>query len=288
MVTKAIKSAQTQVEATNFEIRKNILKYDEVLNQQRLVIYAERRRVLAGEDISEQIQEFIEDTVMGNVEAEFSSSYEEEWNFERLQTAFKEIYPITQDIASLAEESNYSQQYIEDAILQDIRGAYAKREQELGIEAARAVERRIVLSVLDRKWRDHLYEMQYLQEGIGLRAFAQKDPLVEYQREGYELFVAMMESLKEEVVGFLFNVQVTISQIDEDPSIDDDEVIVPGAAPTQLRNVTYSAPSESGGSASKPATKPASAGDEVGRNAPCPCGSGKKYKRCHGDPRNGA
>lgn len=288
MVTKAIKSAQTQVEATNFEIRKNILKYDEVLNQQRLVIYAERRRVLAGEDISEQIQEFIEDTVIGNVEAEFSSSYEEEWNFERLQTAFKEIYPITQDIASLAEESNYSQQYIEDAILQDIRQAYAKREQELGKEAARAVERRIVLSVLDRKWRDHLYEMQYLQEGIGLRAFAQKDPLVEYQREGYELFVAMMESLKEEVVGFLFNVQVTISQIDEDPSIDDDEVIVPGAAPTQLRNVTYSAPSESGGTASKPAAKPASAGDEVGRNAPCPCGSGKKYKRCHGDPRNGA
>jgi preprotein translocase subunit SecA len=198
------------------------------------------------------------------------------------------IYPITQDSASLAEESNYSQQYIEDAILQDIRQAYAKREQELGKEAARAVERRIVLSVLDRKWRDHLYEMQYLQEGIGLRAFAQKDPLVEYQREGYELFVAMMESLKEEVVVFLFNVQVTISQIDEDPSIDDDEVIVPGAAPTQLRNVTYSAPSESGGTASKPAAKPASAGDEVGRNAPCPCGSGKKYKRCHGDPRNGA
>ena len=130
--------------------------------------------------------------------------------------------------------------------------------------------------------------MQYLQEGIGLRAFAQKDPLVEYQREGYELFVAMMESLKEEVVGFLFNVQVTISQVDDDPSIDDDEVIVPGAAPTQLRNVTYSAPSESGGATAQSATKPATAGEDVGRNAPCPCGSGKKYKRCHGDPRNGA
>lgn len=288
MVTKAIKSAQTQVEATNFEIRKNILKYDEVLNQQRLVIYAERRRVLAGEDISEQIQDFIEDTVLGNVEAEFSSSYEEEWNFERLQTAFKEIYPISRDIATLAEESGYSQEYIENAILEDIQGAYEKRETELGFEATRAVERRIVLSVLDRKWRDHLYEMQYLQEGIGLRAFAQKDPLVEYQREGYELFVAMMESLKEEVVGFLFNVQVTISQVDDDPSIDDDEVIVPGAAPTQLRNVTYSAPGETGTATSRPSAGGQSATETTGRNAPCPCGSGKKYKRCHGDARSGA
>ncbi len=288
MVTKAIKSAQTQVEATNFEIRKNILKYDEVLNQQRLVIYAERRRVLAGEDISEQIQEFIEDTVTGNVDAEFASTYEEEWNFERLQTAFKEIYPITLDIASLADEAGYSQQFIEDAILADIQSAYSNRVGQLGEEAAREVERRIVLSVLDRKWRDHLYEMQYLQEGIGLRAFAQKDPLVEYQREGYELFVAMMESLKEEVVGFLFNVQVSISQEDDDDELDEEDIVIAGAAPTQLKNVTYSAPSESG-AASAPATaRPVGSGDEVGRNAPCPCGSGKKYKRCHGDPRNGA
>ncbi len=288
MVTKAIKSAQTQVEATNFEIRKNILKYDEVLNQQRLVIYAERRRVLAGEDISEQIQEFIEDTVTGNVDAEFTSTYEEEWNFERLQTAFKEIYPITVDIAAIAEESGYSQQFIEDAILNDIQSAYSNRVGQLGEEAAREVERRIVLSVLDRKWRDHLYEMQYLQEGIGLRAFAQKDPLVEYQREGYELFVAMMESLKEEVVGFLFNVQVTISQEDDDDEIDEEDIVIAGAAPTQLKNVTYSAPSESGGTSTPATARPAGSGDEVGRNAPCPCGSGKKYKRCHGDPRNGA
>lgn len=288
MVTKAIKSAQTQVEATNFEIRKNILKYDEVLNQQRLVIYAERRRVLAGEDISEQIQEFIEDTVLGYVEAEFSGTYEEEWNFERLQTAFKEIYPITLDIASLAEESNYSQDYIENAILEDIKSAYNARVLELGEEAAREVERRIVLSVLDRKWRDHLYEMQYLQEGIGLRAFAQKDPLVEYQTEGYELFVAMMESLKEEVVGFLFNVQVTVNVDEDEDEIDEEDIVIPGAAPTQLKNVTYSAPSESGSTSSRAGNSPTSTKESVGRNEPCPCGSGKKYKRCHGDPRNGA
>jgi preprotein translocase subunit SecA len=130
--------------------------------------------------------------------------------------------------------------------------------------------------------------MQYLQEGIGLRAFAQKDPLVEYQTEGYELFVAMMESLKEEVVGFLFNVQVTVNVDEDEDEIDEEDIVIPGAAPTQLKNVTYSAPSESGSASSSAGNTPTSTKESVGRNEPCPCGSGKKYKRCHGDPRNGA
>lgn len=274
MVTKSIQSAQTQVEASNFEIRKNVLKYDEVLNRQRLVVYGERKEVLAGKDISDQIQDFFKDTVYGYVEAETADSYDEDWDIDRLTNAFKEIYPIGVDIEAVAEEHDYDSEEIAEIILQDLRDKYATRENDLGSDATRELERKVVLSVLDRKWREHLYEMQYLQEGIGLRAMAQRDPLVEYQREGYDLFVAMMDSLKEEVAGFLFNVKVTISHDDEDEEL---EVEVAGATEPEQRQLSYSAPSETGGVAVEKAT---SGGPS--RNSPCPCGSGKKYKRCHG------
>ena len=278
MVTKSIQSAQTQVEASNFEIRKNVLKYDEVLNRQRLVIYGERKEVLSGKDISEQIQDFFKDTVQGYVEAETADSYDEDWDFERLTNAFKEIYPIGVDIQALAENNGYDSEEVAETILHDLREKYAAREKELGSDATRELERKVVLSVLDRKWREHLYEMQYLQEGIGLRAMAQRDPLVEYQREGYDLFVAMMDSLKEEVSGFLFNVKVTISQDDEDEEL---EVVVAGATEPEKRQLSYSAPSETGG-----VTLDKSASGGPSRNSPCPCGSGKKYKRCHGASGN--
>lgn len=278
MVTKSIQSAQTQVEASNFEIRKNVLKYDEVLNRQRLVIYGERKEVLSGKDISDQIQDFFKDTVQGYVEAETADSYDEDWDFERLTNAFKEIYPIGVDIQALAENNGYDSEEVAETILHDLREKYAAREKELGSDATRELERKVVLSVLDRKWREHLYEMQYLQEGIGLRAMAQRDPLVEYQREGYDLFVAMMDSLKEEVSGFLFNVKVTISQDDEDEEL---EVLVAGATEPETRQLSYSAPSETGG-----VTLDKSASGGPSRNSPCPCGSGKKYKRCHGASGN--
>ena len=278
MVTKSIQSAQTQVEAQNFEIRKNVLKYDEVLNRQRLVVYAERKEVLAGKDISDQIQDFFKDTVYGYVEAETQDSYDEEWDFERLTTAFKEIYPISVDIKKLADQSEYDSEVVAEAILEDLRTKYSEREKTLGEDATRELERKVVLSVLDRKWREHLYEMQYLQEGIGLRAMAQRDPLVEYQREGYDLFVAMMDSLKEEVAGFLFNVKVTISHDEEDEEL---EVVVAGANEPAPLNLSYSAPTESGEVA-----KTASGSAGPSRNSACPCGSGKKYKRCHGAAGN--
>ena len=278
MVTKSIQSAQTQVEAQNFEIRKNVLKYDEVLNRQRLVVYAERKEVLAGKDISDQIQDFFKDTVYGYVEAETQDSYDEEWDFERLTTAFKEIYPISVDIKKLADQSEYDSEVVAEAILEDLRTKYSEREKALGEDATRELERKVVLSVLDRKWREHLYEMQYLQEGIGLRAMAQRDPLVEYQREGYDLFVAMMDSLKEEVAGFLFNVKVTISHDEEDEEL---EVVVAGANEPAPLNLSYSAPTESGEVA-----KTASGSAGPSRNSACPCGSGKKYKRCHGAAGN--
>ena len=286
MVSNAIKSAQTQVEAQNFEVRKNVLKYDDVMNRQREVIYSERREILEGLELADQIQGFIDDTVRGYVIAATSEGFPEEWDLETLWTAFKAIYPVTFTldslVAELGELGALDAEYLIQKFTDDIHDAYGKREAELGSKVMRELERKVLLSVLDRKWREHLYEMDYLQEGIGLRAMAQRDPLVEYQKEGYDLFVAMMDAVKEECVGFLFNVDVKSAQIEsdgEDSSAAAPAVEVKGAAPRIApQQFTYSsAESPSGGGA-------AVAG--VTRNAPCPCGSGKKYKRCHGDPRN--
>ncbi|MEY4322668.1 MAG: hypothetical protein RL410_449 [Actinomycetota bacterium] len=275
MVTKSIKSAQTQVEQNNFEIRKNVLKYDEVLNRQRLVIYAERLEVLDGRDIDEQIDSFMRDTVDGYVEAETSGQYEEDWDFERLSTALREIYPMTINLAKLAQDSGHDAEVLKDEIYADMKRAYSEREKALGAAATRELERKVVLSVLDRKWREHLYEMQYLQEGIGLRALAQRDPLVEYQREGFDLFAAMMDGLKEEVCGFLFNVRVTQAQPEASRPA---EIKVSGADAVQPRKLSYSAPTETG----EVSTVKDDASGGPSRNSACPCGSGKKYKRCHG------
>jgi preprotein translocase subunit SecA len=275
MVTRSIQSAQTQIESNNFEIRKNVLKYDEVLNRQRLVVYKERTEVLEGKDISEQVQTFFEDTINTLVDLEVEASYDDSWDFNRLTTAVREIFPVTVDIEKLAIDTDFDDVEIKSALLADLRTAYARRESDLGADATRELERKVVLSVLDRKWREHLYEMQYLQEGIGLRAMAQKDPLVEYQREGFDMFTSMMETFKEEVAGFLFNVRVTIAapeSEDEQP-----EIQVAGAAAPAQQALKYTAPTESG---TPQVQSVGSAGPS--RNSPCPCGSGKKYKRCHG------
>ena len=274
MVTNAIKSAQTQVESQNFEMRKNVLKYDDVMNRQREVIYRERREVLEGADIKEQVTGFIEDTIRGYVGAATNEGFPEEWDLDQLWTALKATYPISfkvEDIeAEVGGRTGLDTDFLTAKVLDDIFAAYAKREQDLGAEVLRELERKILLSVLDRKWREHLYEMDYLQEGIGLRAMAQRDPLVEYQKEGYELFSAMMDAIKEELVGFLFNVEVKV----ENEHVEA-KGVTPAAPKQELR---YSSPSESGQvSKSSPAVN-----GGVSRNSPCPCGSGKKYKRCHG------
>ncbi|MCE4945758.1 MULTISPECIES: preprotein translocase subunit SecA [Streptomyces] len=238
MVTRAIASAQSQVEQQNFETRKNVLKYDEVLNRQREVIYGERRRVLEGEDLQDQIKHFMEDTIDAYIQAETVEGFAEEWDLDRLWGAFKQLYPVKVTIEELEEEvgdrAGLTSEFIADAIKDDIHEQYAAREEQLGSEIMRELERRVVLSVLDRKWREHLYEMDYLQEGIGLRAMAQKDPLVEYQREGFDMFTAMMEGIKEESVGYLFNLEVQVEQqVEEVPveeSADVAEEAVPAAA----------------------------------------------------------
>jgi preprotein translocase subunit SecA len=270
MVSNAIRSAQTQVEAQNFEIRKNVLKYDDVMNRQRGVIYSERRLVLEGEDISTQVGKFLADTLQAYVAAATAEGYNEDWDLEKLWTALASVYPVSITSADLIKEAGSLEgldaEFLNARILEDASEAYKKRESELSSDIMRELERKVLLSVLDRKWREHLYEMDYLQEGIGLRAMAQRDPLVEYQREGFELFAAMMDAIKEELASLVFNVQVEVEAGKKisAPALDHKT--------SEVSALTYTAADESG-----VVTK-----SEVTRNAPCPCGSGKKYKRCHG------
>ena len=271
MVSNAIRSAQTQVEAQNFEMRKNVLKYDDVMNRQRQVIYGERRMVLEGEDIKDQVAEFVRETLTAYVNIATSQGYAEDWDLDTLWNAVKSIYPISfsvEDlITSASSRSALDADFITARIIEDCEKAYAAREESVGSEVMRELERKVLLSVLDRKWREHLYEMDYLQEGIGLRAMAQRDPLVEYQREGYELFSAMMEAIKEEIAGFLFNIEITVESSNNEVS-----GVGLEAKPVPTTGLQYTASDESGVKRT----------GEVSRNAPCPCGSGKKYKRCHG------
>jgi preprotein translocase subunit SecA len=424
VVTRAIRSAQTQVEQQNFEIRKDVLKYDDVMNRQRQVIYGERREVLEGADLHEQIRGMVDEVIAGYVAGETADGYPEEWDLDKLWRAFLQLFPISisiDDVVAEAggERAGLTGDFLTEAVIADANDAYERREQEFGPEVTRELERRVVLSVLDRKWREHLYEMDYLREGIALRGYGQRDPLVEYQREGYDMFNAMMEGIKEESVGNLFNLQV---QIQENPIVEEvpangvagpaapgipvgpaapdsaaapagaaevtgpdvrpaipaqappaarpgqappgarpgqggparggahargatpagsgaqdarggqsapagqggqsapagqrgqrnqrnqrgqagrgtqgggaharpaggQEATVPaGLSPRRAQQLQYSAPSVDGGAHVETSRGPAS-GDQfarVGRNDPCPCGSGRKYKRCHGDPR---
>jgi preprotein translocase subunit SecA len=269
IVSNAIKSAQTQVESLNFEMRKNVLKYDDVMNKQRTVVYSERREVLEGADIKDLTNDFLTETITAYVNSATNSGVAENWDLNTLWTALKSLYPISFTVEDLVNEVGevgaLDSEFILDRVLTDAKNAYDRRETELTSTVMRELERKILLSVLDRKWREHLYEMDYLQEGIGLRAMAQRDPLVEYQREGYDLFSAMMDAVKEELVGYLFSAEV---------QVEGDQVGAKGLTPTPapVNDLQYSA-----------AEIETSSAGATSKNAPCPCGSGKKYKRCHGE-----
>jgi preprotein translocase subunit SecA len=232
MVSRAIASAQSQVEARNAEQRKNVLKYDDVLNRQREAIYTDRRHILEGDDIADRVDTFIEDAI-SNVVANHLFEHGADWDLEALWAELRTIYPVGIEISEvLAEAGNRSKltkAWLSNELLSDARVAYKNRVAQIGEEAMRELERRVVMSVIDRKWRDHLYEMDYLKEGIGLRAMAQRDPLVEYQREGFTMFQLMMGQIREESVNYLFNIEVQAAPV----------------APTQ-ENLTFSAPSEDG------------------------------------------
>jgi preprotein translocase subunit SecA len=233
VVSRAIASAQSQVEGRNAEIRKNVLKYDDVLNRQREAIYGDRRHILEGDDLAGRVETFLEDTIKFLASSAMESKEDTDSMLQGLWNELKVIYPISLSVEEVLAEagsrSKLTAAFLASEIISDAKIQYAKRTESLGDDAMRELERRVVLSVIDRKWRDHLYEMDYLKEGIGLRAMAQRDPLVEYQREGFVMFQQMMGSIREEAVTYLFNVEV---KLDQSPV---DQIKPQG-------NLTYSAP----------------------------------------------
>ena len=251
VVSRAIRSAQAQVEGRNAEIRKNVLKYDDVLNRQREAIYGDRRHILEGDDLHERTQRFLEDVVDEVLEVHTGEGNGDDWDFDALWTELKTLYPvgltIDEVVAEAGNRGKINRDFMRREILSDAKVAYLHREESLGSPAMRELERRVVLSVIDRRWREHLYEMDYLKDGIGLRAMAQRDPLVEYQREGFVMFQQMMGQIREETVGFLFNLEVEVSQA---PGAVAGPIVAAkglAAAAAAGEKLSYTAPSDSGG-----------------------------------------
>ena len=336
-VSKGVRTAQKAVESRNFEIRKNVLKYDDVMNKQRTVIYAERQAVLKGADIHEDILKFIDDTVLSYIKgANNGSDKPADWDWDGLFKAISSVYPIAveQEAAKDAVDKLKGDKAVEalkELIVSDAKDQYSDFEDKLGSEGLRQLERRVVLAVLDRKWREHLYEMDYLKDGIGLRGMGQRDPLVEYQREGYQMYNSMIEAIKEETIQLLFHVDIERVAMTEDESTESDEDEAVNAAEAvmgldgEASATGETAPSEpetddeaekttideladeqknekgivgmqpiSHAEGKVPANKRPKSEElhspwadgrtfpGTGKNAQCPCGSGRKYKMCHG------
>jgi preprotein translocase subunit SecA len=343
-VSKGVRTAQKSVEARNYEIRKNVLKYDDVMNKQRSVIYEERQAVLKGEDIHEDIVQFIADTVASYVKgANNGSDKPSEWDWDGLFKALKTVFPVSVDqkeakekVVDLKHEKAF--ETLCGLIVEDAKAQYAQFEEKIGAEGLRQLERRVVLAVLDRKWREHLYEMDYLKDGIGLRGMGQRDPLVEYQREGYQMYNSMIEAIKEESIQLLFHVDIEQvaqtedldSEQDEDVAVDkaeaaigisspsnesdaarvDSEPVDPDTADERDDEEATAVEAEKTQDGEEPSiVGPAPISHAEGKvpvnkrpkseelkspwsdgrtfpgtskNAPCPCGSGRKYKMCHG------
>ncbi len=261
MVSRAIEGAQRQVEGVNFERRKNVLKYDEVMNTQRRVIYAERRKILEGRDLRDDALEMVTDAIQATVSQYVSPEvFSEEWDLEAMLTALANIYPAQLRVADLEGADDPAE--ILDKVLEEAMAAYEEKEELVGPETMRELERMVLLSIIDNKWREHLYEMDYLEEGIHLRAYGQRDPLVEYQREAHSMFGEMKDGIAEEFVRYIYRVEL----------VRQDEPTRPRPQRVQMSH----------GEGDEAGVAPQARSDKVGRNAPCPCGSGRKYKKCHG------
>jgi preprotein translocase subunit SecA len=263
MVSKSIERAQTQVESQNFEIRKNVLKYDEVMNTQRTIVYKWRNQILQGDATDELLGEWrdevIEDIVLEHTEGIDSF----DWDWDELVGRMSEIYDTNISRSTFDAPQDVNADELVDMFVEESADAYEKREGQLGEDVMRALERTVVLSVIDNKWREHLAEMDYLRSGIGLRAMGQRDPLVEYQREGFLFFEDLVAATKADSIRYMFHVEVARSE--NQP---------------RARGVTTSS-AKSDGTTHRQVQR---TGDKIGRNEACPCGSGKKYKRCHGAP----
>jgi preprotein translocase subunit SecA len=273
MISNSVRRAQEQVESRNFQIRKRILEYDDVLNKQRQVIYAIRRDILMGEDVDtfSYVEEVLTDVVSQHVS---DAVYPEEWDLDTLAAELNRFYPTTIDFGALNVEESSSEEILE-MVLSDARERLEERKVEWeertaelerrglaradGVVSFEEAERRTLLSVVDSRWREHLYEMDYLREGIGWRGLSQRDPLVEYKREGFDLFQEMERGLKEDYVTYIFRIENVMVREEE------------------MQQLSYSGGGEEPNQRPK---SPRKADGKVGRNDPCPCGSGKKYKKC--------
>ena len=293
MLSKQIEGAQKRVEEQNFVSRKNVLKYDDVMNIQRMVIYEQRQRVLEGEDLSEEIKGWADEVVEAIVYSHTEGDHAEDWDLQGLLGAMNGLYESQVTPEELASQPWTREELIEE-FQEDAQDAYAAKEEELGPELMREIERFLMLQIVDSRWREHLDVMEYLREGIHLRAMAQKDPLSEYRSEGHAMFTELSENIREEVLRHLFHVQVDPA---EQPTLEparanrggnenltyehesiagSDAILAAGAAGgMEAATATAQAPA-------RHEQRVATEWDTVGRNDPCPCGSGKKYKKCHG------
>ena len=281
MVTKAIERAQTTVEQRNGEIRKNVLKYDEVMNEQRKVIYMRRDQILEGFDLKAAGLEYLAEAVDSLIETHCVSEVDDEWDLEGLAKEIKTFWPNEITEGQLAGCRSTDQMY--DLVMADATNYYERRESELTPTVMRDVERQVMLRIIDQRWREHLEEMDYLQEGINLRAMGQKDPLAEWQREGYEMFGSMMKGIAQDFVRYVMHVQVVRNDA-PDLAVKNVQETKSEATPAAQSAAIEAglAPSAAPAAPAKPRTVVNDEWSKTPRNAPCPCGSGKKFKMCHG------
>ncbi|MFN8040221.1 MAG: preprotein translocase subunit SecA [Acidimicrobiales bacterium] len=294
MVTKAIERAQNTVEQRNAEIRKNVLKYDEVMNEQRKVIYKRRDQILDDADLRDEAMEYLAEAVDGAIGTFCPGDLPEEWDVDGLLAELGSFFPTTlvaDDISSCISTDEVYEKAMGEAT-----AYYEQREEELGSENMRELERQVMLQIIDQRWREHLYEMDYLQEGIHLRAYGQKDPLVEWQREGFEMFGAMMQAIAQDFVKYVMHAQISVvEQAPEEAAVRDVQYsapVDPSEAPSTMAAAAAAEAADRGEEPGAVAAPPAeevvqqpvvkSEWDKTPRNAPCPCGSGKKFKQCHG------
>ena len=265
LISKAIENAQSRVEAHNFSIRKNIIEYDDVMNQQREIIYRQRREALQGENLKTAVFDMIEDMLDSIVEDNTAEkTYAEDWNLEAINNEMPRIFGLQPNLTAESLEG-MDREALREELLELIQQRYEAREKEFGEPIMRDLENYILLQTVDALWKDHLLNMDYLKEGIGLRSYGQQDPLVAYKREGHEMFQQMIDRIKEETLQKLFHIQIQREdQVQEMRAEQEDQPMFygPAEAPAKRQAVRKDA--------------------KVGRNDPCPCGSGKKYKKCHG------
>jgi len=288
MVTKAIERAQNTVEQRNAEIRKNVLKYDEVMNEQRKVIYKRRDQILEEADLRSETLDYLEEAIDTSVATFCVSEATDEWDVEGLHMEIASFWPTGLTEEQLADADNTEE--LQELLLDDATAYYEKREEELGPDTMRQIERQVMLQIVDQHWREHLLEMDYLEEGINLRAMGQKDPLVEWQREGFEMFGLMMTSIAQDFVKYVMHVQVVVDEPAADTPVTQMQTSGPDDPSSAGNGMVEAARAQAAvdGTAvaveeevvNTPVVK--SDWDKTPRNAPCPCGSGKKFKQCHG------